>query len=232
MNNLDKNQKYMDHLFDVVEKLDLADRVTMKLSRNQFVSKAHNPESNIYLLVEGVIITSLVGTDGFRINLSYMNKPGIVTLLRDEEERVVEQPYDIEVDSDKAKLYKVNRVKFWELVNHDEMLNRYVKIYYREKISENVQKFIRHVGSNRIGQVKIFLYECAQIFGVKDQKTGYILINHKITHQTIADFCGIKNRSSITRIMGELIKNDVIGKHSGLILVKDMAYLEKYTKSI
>lgn len=227
-----KNKIYIEHLLEVIEKLPLEEKITAKLSKNAYLTRANDPEANIYVLVQGMIISSLVGTDGERINLAYMNSPDIISLLRGEDEKVVEQPYDIRVDSQIATFYQINRVKFWQIVNNDPLLSQYVRIYYRKTINKNTHQMRQYIGNSKSGQVYSFLYECTKIFGVQNMCTGNILINHRITHQTIGEFCGIRNRSSVTRIMNKLAKADVIEQQLGFIKVKDRAYLEKYAKRI
>ena len=220
---------YVNHLLSEVEKLTLDDKITVKLSKKMYLTRESYLESHVYILIEGVVIMSLLGTNGENVNISYMNKPGIVTLFREEDEGLVNQPYDVKVDSNTATFYRVNRLTFWKLVNKDEILNQYVKMYYRQRINVNVER-MEYMGSSKVDQVGEFLYRCIKLFGVKNNINGEILINHKITHQTIGDFCGIKSRSSVTRIMNKLVSQNLIEQKMRLILIKDVEYFEKYAR--
>lgn len=225
---VDQNKEYVDHLLSVMEKLPIEDKTKVRLSKNTYLTKEHYSEPYVYILIQGVIILSFAGANGEKINLAYMNKPGILTLLREEDQRIVEQPYDIKVDSNTATFYQINRIKFWEIVNKDEILSQYVKIHYRQRISEHILRSKQNVGNNKTGQVCALLYRCVKLFGVKNETNGDIVINHKITHQTMGEFCGMRNRSAVTRIINQLVKENVIEQKSGLIVVRNIQYLEKY----
>lgn len=233
MTNMTKvnEDKLYNYFLNVMNQMPIDDQVKIEILKNNYLTREHDLESSVYILLEGVIITSLVGIDGERerFNLMYMNKPGIVSLVRSENEAIVEQPYDIKVDSERAIFYKINRVKFWQLINNDVLLSQYVKIYYRNRIDANIKQIERILGNRKTGQVAAFLYDCTKLFGERDDVTGEIVINHRITHNTIGEFCGISSRSSVTRIINELVKNGAIEQRDGLFVVKDVEYLKQYT---
>lgn len=228
MNNLDVI-KLNNYFFDELEKISDMDKRTVNLYKNQYLAKIYDMEDSVYILANGVVVTSILGTDFQRVNLSYINKPGIISLLRDEDEELVSQPFDIKVDSDKAKFYKIDRLKFWAIVNDDKKLSKYVRNYYRDVINNNVQHFKNDIINNKSGQVCTFLYECTKLFGVIADRKGTVLIDHKITHQTMGEVCGINNRSSVTRIINGLVRQGVIEQNCGLLIVKNLEYLEKHS---
>lgn len=225
---MEKENKYLRYFMNVVENLSPEEKIALRMQKKTYLARESDLESNVYVLVEGVIISSLVGTSGNKINLSFMNRPGLVTLLKEEDEQFVEQPYDIEVDSDTAIFYKINRLKFWKMVNNDEKLNYYVRNYYRNQLDENIKRFKLYIENNRTGQICSFLHECIKLFGIENTLNNEILIDHKITHKTIGEFCGIKSRSSVSRIMNELVDKKIIEQKKGLINVKDIDYLKSY----
>lgn len=97
-----------------------------------------------------MIITSLNGLENI-YNFSYIKEPSIVTILGTEEEQTVEQPFDILIDSDKSKFYKINGIFFWKLVNSNPRLSRYIRDYYRDQVQFNIIRLRQQLSNDRKG---------------------------------------------------------------------------------
>ena len=92
-------------------------------------------QQDTYVLKEGVIKTSIILHDGREFNISYINTPDIISLLKDEVSQYTSAPFNVRVESDVATFYRIPRVLFWSYVNQDQKLQDYVNAYYREKIN-------------------------------------------------------------------------------------------------
>lgn len=73
----------------------------------------------------------------------------------------------------------------------------------------------------------VFIWGYANVWGSSSDDIGAILIDHWIKQTTIAKFVGMNQRTAVTKIMSELINENIIEMKDDLILVKDMMYLEK-----
>lgn len=222
----------INYLFSKIKELALKDVEELEILRKGYLTKSGDTVSSVFILREGVILSSIPGTSGNNVNISYMDEPGIVTLLEKEDINLVKQPYNIRVESNIAKFYKINRIEFWKMIRNDPFLQEHVRNYYRQKIDENTTRLKRQVSNNRKGQVSAFLYDSARKFGAIDKNTDNVLIDLIITQETIADFVGISNRTSVTRIMNDLERNGVIEYVDRKILIKDLDYLSVFSKSV
>ncbi|MFD3156815.1 Crp/Fnr family transcriptional regulator [Haloimpatiens sp. FM7330] len=176
-----------------------------------------------YVLKEGIIKTSIILKDGREFNISYICVPDIISLLRDEVSKYTSSPFNVRVESEEAIFYKIPRVTFWEYVNNNEELQKYVKDYYRCKLSESIRNQQIMTMNSKKGAVCAFLYNLINKFG-KKQKIGY-LINFPITNEDIAGFCGVSTRSSVNRILHELRKEKIIDIVDQRIYILDSQYL-------
>ena len=95
-------------------------------------------QQDTYVLKEGVIKTSIILHDGREFNISYINTPDIISLLKDEVSQYTSAPFNVRVESDVATFYRIPRVLFWSYVNQDQKLQDYVNAYYREKLTEAI----------------------------------------------------------------------------------------------
>ena len=176
-------------------------------------------QQDTYVLKEGVIKTS---------NISYINTPDIISLLKDEVSQYTSAPFNVRVESDVATFYRIPRVLFWSYVNQDQKLQDYVNAYYREKLTEAIFRQQLMMMNGKTGAICSFLYQLIHLFGRKVE-VG-ILIDFQITNDDIAGFCGISTRNSVSRILCELKKEGVIKIVNQKILILDIDYLKQYVQ--
>ncbi|QIL51051.1 Crp/Fnr family transcriptional regulator [Weissella coleopterorum] len=223
-------QEYIEYLIQQINMLPYNDVKEVTLKRKEYLVRAGEDLGDIYIMKQGVVITSLKGANERLVNLKYMIDPGIVTLLTEEESGGRnKQPVDVLVDSTQATFLQVNREKFWKLFNQDAKLSEYLKLYYRRKINEYINQIRVQTSNNKTGNVCAFLYECGQLFG-KPSENETVVIKHRITQGTIAEFCGITTRNSVSRIMLNLSKLNIIDNSGKYILIRDMHYLKGYVQ--
>ncbi|MCK8607780.1 Crp/Fnr family transcriptional regulator [Apilactobacillus ozensis] len=180
-------------------------------------------EHYTYILKNGIIKNSIILQDGREFNLSYISKPDVISLLRDEVSKYTDQPCNVRVESEKAQFYQIDRVTFWNYVNSTPELQNYVKNYYRKKLSKNICRLQRMMMNGKKGSLCYFLYNLIDTFG-KKYNDG-ILIDFVITNEDIAGFCGISSRSSVNRMLNQLKKDNVIKMVDHKFVIKDISYL-------
>lgn len=185
-------------------------------------------ETNTYILKRGIVKNSIILQDGREFNLSYITKPDVISLLRDEISKNTDQPFNVRIESDTAEFYKINRVDFWQMVNQDRELNNYVKEYYRTKLTENIVRSQRMLMGSKHDVVCTFLNQLVDLFGKRLPGHRGILIDFVVTNLDIAGFCGINSRSSVTRILSDLRAEDIIEIVDHKFVVKNISYLRDY----
>ncbi|GAF40859.1 hypothetical protein FC83_GL001480 [Agrilactobacillus composti DSM 18527 = JCM 14202] len=196
---------------------------TIKKRRHTYLTYHGLEERYTYVLKHGIIKNSIILQDGREFNLSYITKPDVISLLRDEISKFTDQPFNVRIESEEATFYQIDRVIFWEYVNSTPELQNYVKNYYRKKLSENIYRLQRMMMNGKKGGLAAFLYSLIDLFGIQN-KDG-ILIDFVVTNEDIAGFCGISSRSSVNRMLSQLRQDQVIDFSGHHIVIKDVSYL-------
>ena len=186
-------------------------------------------QQDTYVLKEGVIKTSIILHDGREFNISYINTPDIISLLKDEVSQYTSAPFNVRIESETATFYRIPRVLFWDFVNQDPELKEYVNSYYRTKLTEAIfrQQLMTMNGKN--GAVCSFIYQLIPLFGRKVKKG--ILIDFQVTNDDIAGFCGISTRNSVNRILRGLREENIITMVNQKIVVLDKDYLKQFIQA-
>lgn len=185
-------------------------------------------ETSTYILKDGIVKNSIILQDGREFNLSYITKPDVISLLRDELSKNTAQPFNVRIESETADFYKIDRVTFWQMVNKDDELNNYVKEYYRTKLSENIVRSQQMIMGSKHDIVCTFLNQLVNLFGKRLPDHQGILIDFIVTNMDIAGFCGINSRSSVTRILSDLRKEGIIDISDHKFVIKNLIYLRDY----
>lgn len=177
---------------------------------------------------EGVAKTSIILPDGREFNLSYVIGPDIVSLLRDEVSKYTSAPFNVRIETEKALFFRLPRTTFWNYVKEDVTLQRIVRDYYRQKLSQNIQTLQNMIMNGKTGAICALLYKLSKQFGVK-LDNGNVLIDFIITNEDIAGFCGISTRNSVNRIIHNLKEKNIIAVKDKKFVIIDMDYLSEYS---
>ncbi|WP_282801997.1 Crp/Fnr family transcriptional regulator [Secundilactobacillus kimchicus] len=185
-------------------------------------------ETNTYILKSGIVKNSMILQDGREFNLSYVVKPSVISLLRDEISKDTAQPFNVRIESKTADFYKIDRVTFWEMVNQDDELNNYVKEYYRHRLAESILRSQQMIMGSKHDIVCTFLNQLVDLFGKRLPDHQGILIDFVVTNMDIAGFCGINSRSSVTRNLSDLRQEGIIDIADHKFVIKNLIYLRDY----
>ena len=213
-----------NYLVDFLEKQNTP---IIKKKKHMYLAYRGLEQAYTYVLIDGVVKTSIIMKDGREFNLSYVTPVDIISLLRDEVSNYTSAPFNVRIESEEATFYRIPRIKFWEYVREDKQLQDYVREYYRDKLSETIESLQYMTMNGKKGAVCSFLYKMMMQFGVeKDEGT---LIDFTVTNEDIAGFCGISTRNSVNRIIHDLKEEGVVEIHHQKLLILDKAYLEEFT---
>lgn len=124
-------------------------------------------QQDTYVLKDGVVKTSVIFPDVREFNISYINTPGILSLLRDQVSQYTSAPFNVRIESDVATFYRIPRVLFWDYVSQDKELQDYVNSNYREIISEAIFRQQIMIMNGKTGAICSFLYQLIHLLGRK-----------------------------------------------------------------
>lgn len=211
----------------LVDFLERQNTPIIKKKKHMYLAYRGLEQAYTYVLIDGVVKTSIIMKDGREFNLSYVTPVDIISLLRDEVSNYTSAPFNVRIESEEATFYRIPRIKFWEYVREDKQLQDYVREYYRDKLSETIESLQYMTMNGKKGAVCSFLYKLMMQFGI--EKDEGILIDFTVTNEDIAGFCGISTRNSVNRIIHDLKEEGVVEIHHQKLLILDKAYLEEFT---
>lgn len=149
----------------LLNRMEAAHAPVITKKRHTYLTYHGLAETNTYILKRGIVKNSIILQDGREFNLSYIAKPDVISLLRDEISKDTDQPFNVRIESDTAEFYKIDRVTFWQMVNKDDELNNYVKEYYRTKLSENILRCQQMIMGSKHDVVCTFMNQLVGLFG-------------------------------------------------------------------
>lgn len=188
----------------------------IKKKHTYLMMDGHNQE-DIYVLKDGVVKVSIVLCDGREFNITYLKGLDIISLLKDEINKMTT-----------ASFYRINRKFFEQYVKENEELHAYIESYYRKKMTEAIYRQQLMTMNGKNGAVCAFIYHLIPLFG-RQVKKG-IFIDLQITNDDIASFCGVSTRNSVNRILRGLREENVITMVYHKILILDVDYLKRYAQ--
>ena len=188
----------------------------IKKKHTYLMMDGHDQE-DIYVLKDGVVKVSIVLCDGREFNITYLKGLDIISLLKDEINKMTT-----------ASFYRINRKFFEQYVKENEELHAYIESYYRKKMTEAIYRQQLMTMNGKNGAVCAFIYHLIPLFG-RQVKKG-IFIDLQITNDDIASFCGVSTRNSVNRILRGLREENVITMVYHKILILDIDYLKRYAQ--
>lgn len=187
-----------------------------KKKHTYLMMDGHDQE-DIYILKDGVVKVSIVLCDGREFNITYLKGLDMISLLKDEINKMTTASFHARIESDTATFYRINRKLFEQYVKEND--KKMTEAIYR-------QQLMTMNGKN--GAVCAFIYHLIPLFG-RQVKKG-VFIDLQITNDDIASFCGVSTRNSVNRILRGLREENVITMVYHKILIIDVDYLKRYVQ--
>lgn len=121
-----------------------------------------------------------------------------------------------------CEIYAIDQKSLNEiLISNGKISAEFIK-WVAEKLETSSSKIKDFLMFGTEGAVASFLIRIANSRGT--QLEDGILINEQVTHYTIATYIG-STRETVTRILNDLKKRDIIEFRKSRLLIKNMAYL-------
>ncbi len=208
-------QKYIEtHNFPVIEK-----------TYHKYLTFESLEEDFTYILKDGIVKQSVLSKYGMEFNLRYVTGLEITSVLNTGYSKDMGEPYNVRIESDKASFYKVPRSVFLKDINENLELQGYVKDFYHNRLQNSMKKMQCMLTNGRIGAVSTQIYDLMTLFGEK-LPDGHILINFIITNEELGKFCGISTASSVSRILKQLKKENIIRINKQHIIITNLEKLK------
>lgn len=195
--------------------------------KNDYIMLQGFEMRDVYILKEGCVKISNKLYNGREWNIRYVLGIDFVSLLEEELNDVCVSLFDVRVESECAYFYRLPRRKFMGWLEDDLYMSRIVSNFYKRRLKDNVKSFSEIVVSDKKGALCAKLYHLVELFG--SLKEEGVLIDFPVTNEVLADFCGISEKSSVSRLLRNLVVEGVIKREEERkILVYQPEYLKSY----
>ena len=104
----------------LIQFLEKENTPIIKKKKHMYLAYRGLEQAYTYVLIDGVVKTSIIMNDGREFNLDYVTPVDIVSLVRDEVSNYTSAPFNVRIESDEATFYRIPRIKFWEYVKNDQ----------------------------------------------------------------------------------------------------------------
>lgn len=206
------NSKELDYLSQHVE--------CLQFNKKELVYDCGSDMDAVYLLAKGTVKLGNILDEGKEL-IKYIVQPGEVfgeTALVKSGQR---DDFAIAV-RDNVQLWKIKASDLSRLMAGNPSLAMYFTAIIQERLSTMERRLGSFVAKNARSRIVDFIKYNAETRG---KQIGYeILINHKLTHQDIANITGT-SRQTVTSVLNELKRMNLIYFNGMGILVRDLARL-------
>lgn len=217
------DEYYTKYLINKIEEHDNA-YLILKAKGYQ-LTNSHEFKDNVYILRKGIVKKSVLSETGMEININYQSTPGIINLLGENQDDLSDESIIITVKSQEAEFYQIKKNFFWKMINENFIARKYMGISYENQLRRYINIIEFGVTYSKVGSICAFFYQCAEQFGEKmilRNEEKVTLIHLPLTHEEIGKFCGINNRSSVTRIISKLKKLNILDEIHHYYFIKNM----------
>lgn len=203
------------------EKAELADLAEHRtIGRHQYIYQAGEPSSTVYFLLRGTVKAGTHSHDGKEVIKSLIHPLamfGELGLIGEKERKDFAQVLkeDVQVLCIQVKDFQRMMRANYDLCNRVMMLFGSRLMQAEEKLESLIFKDAR---TRIIEFIRNAVTE-------RGKRIGYeFLLKHSLTHQDIASIT-CTSRQTVTLVLNELKKSDLIHFNRGRILVRDLAQL-------
>lgn len=187
------------------------------ISKHSFIYLADEPSEYICLLAQGAVKIGIFSPDGREIIKSIQHPFTVFGELGLTGEQLRAE-FASSMNQD-VIYFRVKVVDFKDLMQHNFRLAQSVMLYLGERLRKAERQWESLILKDVRTRIVEFLKESA---GERGRQVGYeTLVKHGLTQQDIANLVGA-SRQTVTAILNELRKSNLIHFNRNSILIRDM----------
>lgn len=217
----------------LLEQFDLFDGLTdqekhrlaeaMELRKKPRYSTIYQPgeaSDHIYLLCKGAVKISTHSADGKEVIKQLIHPEAIfgeLALVGESTRTETAQSLKEEVH-----YYTIRVADFQRILSQNPVLSQQVLMLFGQRMMAAEHKLENLIFKDARSRIVLFLHE---VVAERGRQVGYeMLLKHSLTHQDIANIT-CTSRQTVTLVLNELRKENLIYFNRGRILVRDMETL-------
>lgn len=94
----------------LIQFLEKENTPIIKKKKHMYLAYRGLEQAYTYVLIDGVVKTSIIMKDGREFNLEYVTPVDIVSLVRDEVSNYTSAPFNVRIESDEATVDRFSRI--------------------------------------------------------------------------------------------------------------------------
>jgi len=206
------NEDEMNQLFNIVE--------FRKVKKYDYIYKIGDPSKEVFFLVKGIVKIGRHSDDGREVIKNILHPMAMFGELPLMGEKT-RQDYAISMNED-VHLYTLKVTEFQRLIATNHQLCIAIMNYVGNRLREVENRLEDLVFKDARARIIDFIKESAEKRG---RRVGFeMLFKHCLTQQDIANITGT-SRQTVTSVLNELKRSDLIYFNRRSILIRDMAKL-------
>lgn len=211
----------MFNVLNEVERAKLLRVVEYKvIPKFQFIYKYGDTAENVYFLMKGVVKSSVFSSDGKEIIKALYHPKAIFGELG--LTGVPKRKEYIQTLKEEVHVYSIRIKDIRAIMANNFRLTTEFMNFIGQRLTSTESKLESLVFKDARARIIYFIKESIRTHG---RKVGFeMLLKHPLTHQDIANLT-YTSRQTVTLVLNELKKSNLINFNRGRILVRDMAGL-------
>ena len=206
------NEDEMNQLFNIVE--------FRKVKKYDYIYKIGDPSKEVFFLVKGIVKIGRHSDDGREVIKNILHPMAMFGELPLMGEKT-RQDYAISMNED-VHVYTLKVTEFQRLIATNHQLCIAIMNYVGNRLREVENRLEDLVFKDARARIIDFIKESAEKRG---RRVGFeMLFKHCLTQQDIANITGT-SRQTVTSVLNELKRSDLIYFNRRSILIRDMAKL-------
>jgi len=206
------NEDEMNQLFNIVE--------FRKVKKYDYIYKIGDPSKEVFFLVKGIVKIGRHSDDGREVIKNILHPMAMFGELPLMGEKT-RQDYAISMNEE-VHVYTLKVTEFQRLIATNHQLCIAIMNYVGNRLREVENRLEDLVFKDARARIIDFIKESAEKRG---RRVGFeMLFKHCLTQQDIANITGT-SRQTVTSVLNELKRSDLIYFNRRSILIRDMAKL-------
>lgn len=218
---MEYQQKKTSLSYELAELLNTTERI-IDISKGSYLFQEGQTAKEMYILLSGKVQISKMNAEGNELSLRLCKENDIVgelTLFTPDPIYIFNAKV---IETGKVAVLNIQELQD-ALLKNNKLALEFLK-WMNDHIRKTTTKFRDLVLNGKKGALYSTLIRLSNSYGVK--LNNGILIDVPLTNQELANFCGTA-RESVSRMLANLKKQNIISTNKKLIIIHDIDYIKK-----